>query len=149
MHPNLSFEQAPPISVPFRFFLTAPWFGVATGLLLSIEGAPMLASRWMPGALASTHLLVVGFMLQAMCGALLQFVPVVVGGNVWRARLVAGIVHPVLVVAAILLSGAFLTSHPILYQAAAYGFVWAFAIFLPVVGVALWRTAARGATIVA
>ena len=28
MHPSLSFDQAPPISVPYRFFLAAPWFGV-------------------------------------------------------------------------------------------------------------------------
>jgi hypothetical protein len=31
MHPNLSFEQVPPIDVPFRFFLTAPLFGAAAG----------------------------------------------------------------------------------------------------------------------
>ena len=65
MQPNLSFEQAPPISVPYRFFLTAPWFGVAAGLLLAFMGEDMLASRWTPGALAGTHLLVAGFMLQA------------------------------------------------------------------------------------
>jgi len=36
MHPNLSFDQAPPISVPYRFFLTAPWFGMLAGLLVML-----------------------------------------------------------------------------------------------------------------
>ena len=72
MDASLSFEQAPPISVPFRFFLTAPLFGVAAGLLLIWFGADALASRWNAPTLALTHLLTVGFMLEAMCGALLQ-----------------------------------------------------------------------------
>jgi hypothetical protein len=147
MHPNLSFEQAPPISVPFRFFLTAPLFGVAAGLLLFVQGGEMLSSRWMPGALAGTHLMVVGFMLQAMCGALLQFVPVAAGGNIWHPRLVAGFVHPLLAVAAVLLVLAFLTQHPWLFFAAAHSFALALGAYLLVVGVALWRTEARGATI--
>jgi hypothetical protein len=46
MQPGLSFEQAPPISVPFRFFLTAPLFGMAAGLLLLWQGPAALASRW-------------------------------------------------------------------------------------------------------
>ena len=69
MQPSLSFEQAPPISVPFRFFLTAPLFGMAAGLLLLWQGPAALASRWTSVALALTHLIAVGFMLQAMCGA--------------------------------------------------------------------------------
>ena len=105
MHPNLSFEQAPPLSVPFRFFLTAPLFGIAAGVLLLLQGEGMLASRWIPATLAATHLMVVGFMLQAMCGALLQFVPVAAGGNIWRPQLVAGLVHPLLIAAAGLLCG--------------------------------------------
>lgn len=149
MHPNLSFEQAPPISVPFRFFLTAPLFGIAAGLLLFWQGGEMLASRWMPAALAATHLLVAGFMLQAMCGALLQFVPVAAGGNIWRPRLVAGIVHPLLIVGVSLLVAAFLTQRGALFIAAAHGFVLALALFGSVVGLAVWRTPARGPTIVA
>lgn len=149
MHPNLSFEQAPPLSVPLRFFLTAPLFGMAAGLLLFYMGGGMLASRWMPGALAATHLLVVGFMLQAMCGALLQFIPVATGGNVWRPALVAGIVHPLLVIAAILLVTAFLGQGQGLFMVAAAGFVMGLGLYLVVVGTALWRTSAQGGTLLA
>lgn len=149
MHADLSFEQAPPISVPFRFFLTAPLFGMAAGLLLFSQGGEMLASRWTPGALAGTHLLVAGFMLQAMCGALLQFVPVAAGGNIWRPQLVAAVVHPLLVAAAILLVWAFLGQQSALFTAAAHGFVLALGFFVAAVSLALWRTPARGPTIVA
>lgn len=149
MHPNLSFEQAPPVSVPYRFFLTAPWFGVAAGLLLTFSGGDLLASRWTSGALAATHLLVVGFMLQAMCGALMQFVPVAAGGNIWRPRLVAGVVHPLLLVSAVLLVSAFLSQRGGLFIAAAHGFALALGFYGVVVGSALWRTPARGATIIA
>ena len=148
MHPNLSFEQAPPISVPFRFFLTAPWFGVAAGLLLLVEGGDMLQSRWLPETLAATHLLVAGFMLQAMCGALMQFVPVAAGGNIWRPRWIAGVVHPLLIASTGLLVAAFLSQRPGLFVAAAHGFSVGLGIFLLVIGVALWRTPARGATII-
>ncbi|MEW6513187.1 MAG: hypothetical protein AB1443_04210 [Pseudomonadota bacterium] len=149
MHPELSFEQAPPIDVPYRFFLTAPLFGIAAGLLLFIAGGDMLASRWTPSALAGTHLLVAGYMLLAMCGALMQFVPVAAGGNIWRPRLVAGWTHPLLIVSVVLLVAAFLTQHSALFLAAAHGFALALGVFGFVVGVALWRTPARGPTIVA
>ena len=104
MQPTLSFEQAPPISVPYRFFLTAPLFGIVAGLLLAWFGPEALASRWSSGALAMTHLLVVDFMLQAMCGSLLQFVAVAAGANIWRPQLVAAVVHPLITAGAVLLS---------------------------------------------
>jgi len=149
VQPNLSFEQAPPIGVPYRFFLTAPWFGVAAGLLLAFMGEEMLASRWTPGALAGTHLLVTGFMLQAMCGALLQFVPVATGGNIWQPQRVAAWVHPLLIIAAGLLVAAFLTQRPVLFMAASAGFAVSLGFYGVVVSLALWRTPAQGASIVA
>ncbi|MCX8087116.1 MAG: hypothetical protein N3C63_09500 [Rhodocyclaceae bacterium] len=149
MHPNLSFEQAPPISVPFRFFLTAPLFGIAAGVLLAVEGGDMLASRWMPALLAATHFIVAGFMLQAMTGALMQFIPVAAGGNIWRPRWVAGFVHPLSILALLFLVAAFLTQRPPLFFAAGLGFALALGFFVLVAGLALWRTPAKGATIVA
>ena len=112
MHANLSFDQAPPISVPYRFFLVAPWFGVLAGVALSWSGADALASRWTPEVLALTHLIALGFMLQAMCGALFQFIAVAVGANVWRPKLVANVVQPVLLVATLLLVAGLLLGRP-------------------------------------
>lgn len=149
MHPNLSFEQAPPIDVPLRFLLTAPWFGVAAGLVLAWSGESAVLSRWTPQALALVHLLVVGYLLQAMSGALFQFVPVAAGGNVWRPRLVAGVVHPVLVLAAIVLSVGLFIFDGTLLRLAAGLFGVAITFQVAVVGTALMRTPARGSTIAA
>lgn len=147
MHPNLSFEQAPPMSVPFRFFLAAPWFGVLAGLLLAWDGPQALASRWTPEALGLTHLLVAGFMLQAMTGALFQFIPVATGGNIWRPRLVAWIVHPLLVLAVVLLVAAFLGAGSYWFLAAAHGAALGGAVVVAVTGWAMATTPARGATV--
>jgi hypothetical protein len=147
MHPNLSFDQAPPISVPYRFFLVAPWFGVLAGLLLAWSGGDALVSRWTPEALALTHLVGAGFMLQAMSGALFQFIPVAVGGNVWRPRLVANVVHPLLAMAALLLVAGLLFSHPTLLSAAVPLFLLGVGGLVVAVALALWRTPATGMTL--
>ena len=147
MHPNLSFDQAPPISVPYRFFLAAPWFGVLAGLLLAWSGGDVLVSRWTPEVLALTHLVGAGFMLQAMSGALFQFIPVTVGGNVWRPRLVANVVHPLLVVAALLLVAGLLFSSPAYLTAAVPLFLLGTGGLVAAVAVALWRTPATGMTL--
>ena len=147
MQPILSFEQAPPISVPYRFFLTAPLFGAVAGLVLAVLGPDTFQSRWSPGALAMTHLIVVDFMLQAMCGSLLQFVAVVAGANIWRPRLVAAVVHPLITAGAIFLASAFLLEQQVLFLVAAAVFVTALGMFLTVMAVALLRTPARGMSI--
>ena len=147
MQPILSFEQAPPISVPYRFFLTAPLFGAVAGLVLAWLGPAALESRWAPGALAMTHLIVVDFMLQAMCGSLLQFVAVVAGANIWRPRLVAAVVHPLITAGAVFLATAFLLEQQLLFLAAALVFAAALGLFLTVMAIALLRTPARSASI--
>ena len=58
-----------------------------------------------------THLIVVDFMLQVMCGSLLQFVAVVAGANIWRPRLVATLVHPLITAGAVFLATAFLLTY--------------------------------------
>ena len=147
MDPSLSFDQAPPISVPYRFFLAAPWFGVMAGLLLAWSGADALGSRWTPAALALTHLIALGFMLQAMCGALLQFIAVAVGGNVWRPRLVASTVQPLLLLATLLLVAGLLYGRSDLLSAAVPLFLLAIGGLVAVVALALWRTPATGMTL--
>ncbi len=144
MQPALSFEQAPPISVPYRFFLTAPLFGAVAGLVLAWLGPAALESRWAPGALAMTHLIVVDFMLQAMCGSLLQFVAVVAGANIWRPRLVAAVVHPLITAGAVFLATAFLLEQQVLFLLAALAFAAGMGLFLAVMAMALLRTPARG-----
>jgi len=114
----LSFDQAPPLSAPLRYFLTAPLFAVLAGVLLLYSGPDAFASRWTPTALALTHLITVGFMLQVMLGAMQQLFPVVVGANFPRPLRVATLVHASITPGALFLAAAFLTHEPLLFAAA-------------------------------
>lgn len=149
MQPSLSFEQAPPISVPFRFFLTAPLFGMAAGLLLLWQGPAALASRWTGTALALTHLIAVGFMLQAMCGALLQMLPVAAGANIWQPQRVTHITHAGLTIGTLLLLAGFLSEQALYFRIAVPFMTVSLGAFSVIVLVALFRTPAKGATILA
>ena len=117
--------------------------------MLLVQGDAVLASRWVPDTLALVHLIVAGFMLQAMCGALLQFIPVAAGGNIWRPHWLAAVVHPLLMVATSLLVAAFLTQRPGLFMAAGHTFAVGLGAFIIAVGLAVWRTPAQGVTIIA
>ncbi len=109
MQALLSYDQSPPIAAPFRFFLTAPVFGILAGVVLLWGGPDALASRWTPVVLAVTHLITVGFMLQVMLGALIQVLPVVAGANLRQPMRLATAVHVALNIGALLLGLAFLT----------------------------------------
>jgi hypothetical protein len=115
----LAFENAPPFAAPLRFFLTAPLFAVLAGLLVVFAGPDMFASRWTPAALAATHLITIGFMLQIMLGALIQVLPVLAGAHLKRPLAVARIVHVGLSLGALLLAAGFLAGMPVLLGSAA------------------------------
>jgi hypothetical protein len=140
---GLSLDQAPPIHLPLRLLLTAPWFAAAAGLVLMSVGEPALVSRWTPAALALTHLITVGFLGQAMCGALLQMLPVIAGAPVPGVRGVAAVVHLALAAGAGLLAAGFLGSGAWALTLGAAASVLGFAVFLIASGVVLAR--ARGA----
>ena len=100
---GLSLKQAPPLSVPLRFFLTAPVFLLLAAMLLWHLGATVWASRWSAGVLALTHLLTLGYLSMAMLGALLQILPVVAGSVVPGGKWLAAWVHSLFVLATSLL----------------------------------------------
>lgn len=118
MQALLSLEHSPPLHASLRFFLTAPLFGMLAGGLLLWGGPDLLASRWTPGALALTHLITVGFMLQVMLGALLQLLPVVAGANMAQPQRIAAVVHACLSAGTLALAAAFLSYQPWLFGAA-------------------------------
>lgn len=146
---GLALEQAPPIDVPLRFFLTAPWFLVLAALLLLWQGPAIFASRWMPATLALTHLLTLGFMAQVMLGALLQMLPVVVGVVVPRPRLTAALIHVPLTLGALVLSLAFLNGRPVWFHPALALLGCGFAVALVAILLALWRAPVANDTVVA
>jgi hypothetical protein len=145
----LALEQAPPISAPFRFFLTAPLYGAAAGVVLALRADTVLSTRWAMDSLALVHLLVLGFMLQVMAGALLQFMPVAAGSPVWRPRLVAGATHVGLNLGTLSLVAGFLSGTRALWSAAAVTLAATLFFFIAAVGVALARSNAIGPTLLA
>lgn len=147
MQALLSFDSAPPFSAPFRFFLTAPVFGILAGLLLLISGPEALVSRWTPAALALTHLITVGFMLQAMLGALVQILPVMAGANMRRPLVVARVVNAALAIGAVLLAAGFLAQHAIALQAAAAFLVGGLLFFVAAAAQALLAVPTTNPTI--
>ena len=115
---GLDFKQAPPISVPFRFFLTAPLFALLAAAVMLWYGADLFVSRWSPATLAVVHLLTLGCMTMVMAGAMTQMLPVLAGAPVARPRMVAAIVHSALSVGTLLLAGGFLFAQPLLLKIA-------------------------------
>jgi hypothetical protein len=86
---GLSVDQAPPISAPIRFFVTAPLFAVLAGILILFSDAAVLSSRFSTHTIAVTHALTVGFLSFVMFGALLQMLPVLAGVRISKVDLVA------------------------------------------------------------
>ncbi|MEI7613805.1 MAG: hypothetical protein WCK63_12925 [Betaproteobacteria bacterium] len=138
MQALLSYDQSPPIAAPFRFFLTAPVFGMLAGVLLLCSGADLLASRWTPAALALTHLITVGFMLNVMLGAMVQILPVVAGANMARPLLVSAVVHIAIAFGTLFLVMAFLTFIPYWFAVAAFFLGVGVAVFIGAAAHALY-----------
>ena len=115
---KLSFESMPPIDVPYRFFVTAPIFVIATGFLILFSTPGELSSRWSLLLIAATHGLSIGFMLMVMLGALFQILPVILGTSLPRATFLSKFVHFFLVVGNIcLMAGIYLMNQYLLIVA--------------------------------
>ncbi|MEO6352204.1 MAG: permease [Burkholderiaceae bacterium] len=149
MHAGLNLQQAPPISVPFRFFLSAPLFGLLAAAVMLWQGPDLFASRWSAATLAATHLITLGFMTMVMAGAMMQMLPVLAGAPVPRPRLVAALVHPLLVLGTLLLAGGFLLALPQLLQSAVVLLGTGLAVFFGSMLLTLSRVRNPSATIVA
>lgn len=149
MQPMFEFEQAPPISVPYRFFLGGPLFAVAAGLLLAWIGPEALASRWNPPLLAVVHLLTIGFMLQIMAGALLQVLPVAAGAIVTRPLGLAAVSQIGLILGTALLAAGFVAGVSWPFRWAIVFLALAVLVFVISCGYSLARSKARGGTVLA
>lgn len=145
---NLSLEQAPPIAVPFSFFLIAPLFGMAASLLLLWYGQGMFASRWTPQTLALTHLITLGFLSLVMCGALLQMLPVLAGIAVPRVVLVGSFSHALISVGTLGLASGFLLGSQFWFKFAVTSLGLGFFLYITAVVMALWRVRMANATVV-
>ncbi len=136
----LSFEQTPPLSVPLRFFLTAPLFALAAALLLLWHGPSALVSRWSPITLALTHLMTLGFLAMCMIGALMQMLPVVASVEIPHSRLTAGTAHGLLICGTLALVSGFLSNLSLLFKLAMALLLLAFSLLLFAGLRGVWRS---------
>jgi hypothetical protein len=145
----LAFEQAPSLTGPLRFFLSAPLFAFAAAILLLWQGPEALASRWSPATLALTHLLTLGFLASSMIGALIQILPVVAGVSIPKTHTTAVGVHLLLVSGTALLVAAFWHTQPGLFKLALICLGTAFVWLLLACAIGLWqaRRPASSATV--
>jgi hypothetical protein len=82
------------------------------------QGPDLFASRWSASTLATTHLITLGFMTMVMAGAMMQMLPVLAGAPVPRPKLVAAVIHPLLLLGTLSLAAGFLLAQPHLLQCA-------------------------------
>ena len=90
---GLSLDQAPPISVPFRFFLTAPIFAIIIGVLILLNDANLIMNRYSEISIAIVHLFTLGILSMIIVGAMQQMMPVLAGAIIKKPILFANIVH--------------------------------------------------------
>jgi len=143
---GLYLEQAPPLTVPVAFFLSAPVAAFAAGVLLTLFGADALSSNWQPDTLALTHLGTLGFLGMAMLGALYQLTPVVAGSRV-RAVRSAHLVWLLLSVGLVGLVSGLVAGVSSVTFASMVVLALSLLIFLPTVGLALLRAPTRNETV--
>ncbi len=90
---GLSIDQAPPISAPLRFFLTAPLFGIVAGIVLFFSDSAALMSRYSIDAIVVTHLITIGVFGFVMLGALTQMLPVLASAKIPKVKLLTTLAH--------------------------------------------------------
>lgn len=147
MPSGLRLDQAPPFSVPLRFFLTAPLFPVLAAAMLAWQGPEVLATRWSPAILTATHWLTLGFLTMVMIGAFLQLLPVLASAPLSHPRLVGGAVHGLLTLGALALGGGFAVAHATLMRLALGLLSSGFTLFIVLVAFSLARAPVSNPTV--
>ena len=136
---GLSTEQAPPISVPLRFFLTAPVFGIIAGLLILFSDADSLLSRFSIESIAVTHAFTIGFFSFIMLGALTQMLPVLAGVKIFKVLKVATLSHILLFFGTIFMLLGLLTENSFFNMLAFIGLGFGFLVILSSIALAVTK----------
>lgn len=143
----LSLSQAPPLSVPLRFFLTAPLFLAGAALLLFAMPESVGHGRWSPTVLALTHLVTLGFLGMVMVGAVQQLLPVLIGVPLRHPRPISLLLHLLMTLGIALLVTGMAVSQPLWLQWGIGFLLPALLLFVVLTGRALWRSPSSHATV--
>jgi len=111
---GLSLDQAPPISVVFRFFFAGALFGILSGIfILFFQNTIFLLHS--PASITLTHTLTLGVMLSFMFAALFQMLPVIAGVTLRSPVTIANLIQYPFILVVITLLLAFNLSHAWLF----------------------------------
>ncbi|MBF0446802.1 MAG: hypothetical protein HQL67_01230 [Magnetococcales bacterium] len=146
---GLSIDQAPPLHLPMRFFATAPLFMIMAGVLTLTLGTEILSTPLMPTTITLVHLVVLGWILMVMFGALYQMIPVLASLPVTRPGLIPW-VHGLLVMGIITFALGLTTDlHPWMLLFASLGLGGSILLFIIPVAIALYRAPSQHPTVTA
>jgi len=126
---GLILNQAPPISVPFRFFLSAPIFGVFMSFVIFFTPFNEISNQYSHFAIGIVHLFTLGILSMIIFGAMQQMMPVLAGAIIKKPRLFANVVHTSLVLGTLFLSFSFILEIKILLHIAVLFLAIAFLTF--------------------
>jgi len=127
---GLSTDQAPPISAPLRFFLTAPFFAILAGILILLSDSSTLFSRYSIESIAITHAITIGFLGFVMLGALMQMLPVLAGVKIYKIKTITLYSHIILVLGVVFMVYGLYFSEPFINLLAAIFLVFGFLTLL-------------------
>ncbi len=126
---GLSLDQAPPISAPLRFILSAPLFIFLASVILFFSDVSAL-NRYSNEGIALVHTFTLGVFTMIMLGAMQQMLPVLAGVSFKKAKLVATITHATLSIGTLFMVYGFLRSTTLYMSIAAAFLSVAFFTFL-------------------
>ena len=144
---GLSIDQAPPISAPLRFYLTAPLFAIFAGFLIFFSDASILMSRYSLDSIVITHALTIGFLAFIMLGSLMQMLPVLAGVQIPKVESIAKISHLFLVIGTLSMIGGLLFSNSLLNSIALGLLGLGFSMLIIVIALALVKVKHFNATV--
>ena len=134
---GLSIEQAPPLSAPVRFFVTAPIFGIIAGFLMFFNDSSVLMGRFAVDSIVIAHALTIGFLGFIMLGALTQMLPVLVGARMPHVELVSKYSYIFLTLGLLAMIFGMLGQNSVLISLAAFGLGTGFLMMIGSMAIAL------------
>ena len=144
---GLSIDQAPPISAPLRFYLTAPLFAILAGFLIFFSDASILMSRYSLDSIVITHALTIGFLAFIMLGSLMQMLPVLAGVQIPKVEPISKIAHLFLVIGTLSMIGGLMFSDSLLNSVALGLLGVGFSMLIIVIALALVKVKHFNATV--
>ncbi|ADN09862.1 hypothetical protein [Sulfurimonas autotrophica] len=111
MFQGLSLEQAPPYTIPIKFYLTAALYLIALSIIILIYGLHV-SSRYEYEVIALTHIFTIGFITHIMFGSLFQMLPVMLGTAYANIVRNAKTIHIFLNIGIVSFIAGFLTNSP-------------------------------------